>query len=67
MKGDNHPPCAQGEPAQPHRPRRIWDAVRKCWVEAMTVCRSARGIYVRKIGGLPEAQLRLPFEENDAA
>lgn len=57
----------RGDSAQPFRPKRIWDAVRKCWIEAMTVCRKPSGIFTRKNGSEPSSQLRLPFEERGAA
>lgn len=53
----------RGESAQPRRPKRVWNAVRKCWVEAMTVCRSGRGFFVNKEGTEPDSQLSLPFDK----
>jgi len=59
------PTFAQDEPA-PQNPKRVWDASRRCWVEAMSVCRSPAGTFARKNGSEPDAQLALPFGRSAA-
>jgi hypothetical protein len=57
MKKGKHPRFAQGEP--PEHPRYVWDAMRHCWVEAITRIRLTDGRFGRKDGSEPQAQLVL--------
>jgi len=50
---------AQPEDNAPQQPKRIWDAVRQCWVEAHTFCRNPLGQWSEKGGNEPDAQLVL--------
>jgi hypothetical protein len=57
MSKGKQPRFAQGEP--PDHPRHVWDAVRRCWVEAATRIRLIDGRFGRKDGSEPKAQLIL--------
>lgn len=59
--GSQRPPPARDEPPPPNGPDRIWDANRRCWIEARTICRDPLGRYARKFGDEPGAQLVFRF------
>jgi hypothetical protein len=62
--------CAPDEPA--HGPNRLWDAARRCWIEARIIVRDAdAGTYAKHAGYEPKSrfddrQLKL-WQERDAA